>query len=365
MTPTKKHTAPFGSWASPISSAALTAATIGVSEPRIDGDCIYWLESRPEERGRTTIIQYREGVQRTLLPTPLNVRSKVNEYGGGSYCVHHGIVFFVLYDDQRIYRLDANDPQAVPEAITAANDCRYGDLIYNHHRQHILAIVEDHSISNSEAETRLVAINVAAVDGKQTAITLDAGADFYASPQLSDDGKQLLWLSWKHPNMPWDGTHCWLANIDDDGLLTHKRQIAGSVSESVVQPQFSPSGEIYFVSDRGNWWNLYRYDGGDSQCIHPMAAEFAGPLWVGGQSYYGFQNQETIVGCYTTEGRWYLYQFDLHHKKFITIDTPCTDIAYVQTQGDKTIFVGAGAISYNAIYTLKADNKVHKLAAPT
>jgi len=79
-----------------------------------------------------------------------------------------------------------------------------------------------------------------------------SGADFYAYPRLSPDGAKLAWISWNHPNMPWDGTQLWLADVADDGSLQNPILVAGSASESVLQPEWSPKGELYFVSDRNN-----------------------------------------------------------------------------------------------------------------
>jgi len=49
--------APYGTWASPISAAAAGAGAIGVSQPQLDGDFVYWLESRPSEAGRQTVMR--------------------------------------------------------------------------------------------------------------------------------------------------------------------------------------------------------------------------------------------------------------------------------------------------------------------
>jgi dipeptidyl aminopeptidase/acylaminoacyl peptidase len=360
----KRTIAAFGSWVSPISSATLTATTIGLSEIQADGDSIYWIENRPEEKGRNAIVQYRDGRRRDILPRPLNARSKVNEYGGGSYCVRAGIIYFVLYDDQRIYRVDANSTERIPEPVTAASQCRFADLQSDSSRQRLIAVMEDHADTDVEPTTSLVAIDVNVVDGQQKPQPLVTGADFYASPRISPNGKQLTWLSWNHPNMPWDNCECWLADITVDGTLINPRLIAGGNNESIVQPRFSPAGDLVFVSDRNNWWNLYCWRNSEINCLCEKAAEFAGPQWVFGQSHYDFINTRTIVGSYSSEGRWHLYQLDTETRALVDMPTPCSDIAYVQAYRDGATFVGAGAKSYDTIYQLNQQKTLSIIAEP-
>lgn len=353
-----KQIAPYGSWASPITSKALIAATKGLSELQADGQDLYWLENRPEEKGRNAIVCWRQGKVMDILPTPLNARSKVNEYGGGSYCIDKGIVYFVLFDDQCIYRLDTQSPQAIPEAITQASTCRYGDLYFDHHHNRLLAVCEDHGEPDAEAATSLVYFDLNA-EQPISPITIQAGADFYASASVSTDGSQLTWLEWNHPNMPWDGTWCFVADLDTDGAILNKSQVAGGEDESIVQPQFSPNGDLLFVSDRGNWWNLYRRSRkGNSPpiCLLEMPAEFAGPQWVGGLSWYRFIDSDTVIGCYSQGGTWHLYRLQIDSGEFTSLPTPCTEIAYLSAKEGKAYFIGGFSNDFDGIYALDGDH---------
>ncbi len=58
--------------------------------------------------------------------------------------------------------------------------------------------------------------------------TLVEGADFYASPRLSPDGRQLAWVSWDHPNMPWDDTTLWVGQLDEGGAVVDRRKVSRS-----------------------------------------------------------------------------------------------------------------------------------------
>jgi Tol biopolymer transport system component len=66
----------------------------------------------------------------------------------------------------------------------------------------------------------------------------------------------------------------------------------------VFQPEWSPDGRaIFFVSDRSNWWNLYRFDlaSRTAEPLAPMAAEFGVPLWRLGASTYACARSDRIV----------------------------------------------------------------------
>ena len=143
---------------------------------------------------------------------------------------------------------------------------------------------------------------------------LVGGHDFFASPRLSPDGRWLIWLAWDHPNMPWNGTTLYLSELDEAGNVTELLSIAGSVSESVFQPEWSADGRaIFFVSDRSNWWNLYRFDlaSRTSEPLAPMAAEFGVPLWRLGASTYACAGPDRIVCAYSTAGLGQLAVLDL------------------------------------------------------
>ena len=111
---------------------------------------------------------------------------------------------------------------------------------------------------------------------------LASGYDFYNTPRPTSDGRRLAWLSWRHPNMPWDSTELWVAELDESGGVANAQMVAGGGEELVVQPEWAPDGSLVFVSDRTGWWNLYRWHDGKTSALAPSEAEFAGPLWIFG-----------------------------------------------------------------------------------
>ena len=94
-------------------------------------------------------------------------------------------------------------------------------------------------------------------DGSAEPRVIASGHDFYAAPRISADGRRVAWLSWDHPRMPWDGTELWTAELAGDGSVSGERLVAGGPDESILQPLWSPSGELWFASDRSGWYNLY------------------------------------------------------------------------------------------------------------
>lgn len=353
---------PYGSWKSPISSDLIVAGTVGLGQIAIDGDDIYWVEGRPSEAGRSVLVRRTpDGTIDDVTPHPFNVRTRVHEYGGASFAVAGGVIYFSHFADQRIYS-QALDSQ--PQPLTPDANSRYADVIVDKQRNRLICVREDHA-GEGEPVNTIVSINLD--NGKDIQI-LTQGNDFYASPRLSPDGSLLSWICWNHPNMPWDGTELWVAQIKADGSLGEKYLVAGGVDESIFQPEWSPDGVLYFVSDKSNWWNFYRWQSrnplnlplvrGEAEIetsLCEMAAEFGLPQWVFGMSTYAVVSESTIICTYTQQGKWYLASLDLTTKHLTTIDTPYTDISSVKAQGQIVVFLAGSPTESTAIVQLNLE----------
>jgi dipeptidyl aminopeptidase/acylaminoacyl peptidase len=349
---TTPNIAPYGSWKSPISSDLIVAGTIGLGGVCLDGEDIYWSEQRPTEGGRSVIVRRSpDGQIVDVTPAPFNVRTRVHEYGGGAYTVQDGVVYFSNFADQRLYR---QVPGQDPVAITPESQWRYADAVVDTQGQHLICVREDHSGAGEPVNT-IVSIPLEGGTGQQVLV---GGSDFYSSPRLSPDRSKLAWISWNHPNMPWDSTELWVADVATDGTIGQPQKIAGSATESVVQPVWSPDGDLYFVSDRSNWWNLYRWNSssarspGQIEALSPLAAEFGMPHWVFGYINYGFESAERLICAYSQDGISYLASLDTRTKSLEPIALPYTEIVGVQVHGGTIVFHAGAATEPGAIVQL-------------
>lgn len=344
---TEPQIAPYGSWKSPITADLIVASSIRLGELRLDGEDIYWSELRPTEGGRSVIVrQTPDGQQTDVTPSPFNVRSRVHEYGGGAYTVDQGVVYFSNFADQRLYRQALGTD---PQAITPEQALRYADGVIDRSRQRWIGIREDHR-GEGEAQNAIAAVDL--TGDAQGGLVLASGQDFYASPRLSPDGSQLAWISWNHPNMPWDGTELWLASVQADGSLGKAQQIAGGLEESIFQPEWSPDGVLYFISDRTGWWNLYRWQNGTIEPLHELSAEFGLPHWVFGLSTYGFESLNSLLCTYLLDGTQRLGRLDLNQRTLTEIKTPYASIGGLQVGSKFTVFTAGSPTRASAIARL-------------
>lgn len=324
--------AAFGSWASPVTSAAIVADSLKLGQVAIDGDTIVWAEGRPKEGGRSVLLRrHADGRIEPLTPPGFNARTRAHEYGGGGFVVVDGAVVFSNVADSALYR---QRPGAAPEPFAAEAGARFADAVVDRRHGRLVAVREAHPDSGAEAVTTLVGI--ALDNGAIT--TLAAGADFYSSPAVSPDGRRLAYLSWSHPNLPWHGTRLHVATIAEDGRLVEAGVVAGGDDESVFQPQWAPDGELVFVSDRSGWWNLHGWRDGRTRAIHPAAAEFGEPQWEFGMSRYGFLPDGTIIAAPITDGIARLVTIDPATGRLREISTPFREI--------KELRVGAGWVAF-------------------
>jgi dipeptidyl aminopeptidase/acylaminoacyl peptidase len=301
-------------------------AGVRLGEPELGEEAsAWWLERRPLEGGRTALVRDGDDV----TPPEFNVRTRVHEYGGGAWLLHGDTVFFSHWDDQRLYRLE---PGGAPVAITPEGPYRYADGRALPDGTAIVCVRETHG--DGEPVNELVRVPA---DGDGAPEPIASGRDFYAAPRPSPDGRDLCWLCWDHPNMPWDGCELWLG----------ERRVAGGPDESIWQPEWSPEGELHWVSDRTDWWNLYS----ESGRLTDERAELGMPMWQFGGSTYAFL-EDGAIACIRVEravARLHL----LRGGRLEDLGLPYTSFGYphLRARGDRLIFVAASPEQEPAVIT--------------
>jgi dipeptidyl aminopeptidase/acylaminoacyl peptidase len=354
---TEKRVAPYGSWKSPITSELIVRGSVGLGMTATDGREVYWLESRPSEAGRSVVVRRGLGDANVdVNPQPYGARTRVHEYGGGDFAAHAGTIYFSNFADQRLYKVSpaGGDPRPLtPEG----RDLRYADAVYDPRRNLLFAVREDHMAGGHEPANTIVRLDAGADErGLDEGTVVASGYDFYSTPRLSPDGRRLAWLSWNHPNMPWDGTELWVGELDDAGSIKNGSRVAGGEDESIFQPEWSPDGRLYFVSDRSGWWNLYRAGGGGRgvEAVCEREAEFGQPQWGFGMATYAFASAGRLVCAYSERGLWRLAEIDTRTGAFREIETPYTDISHVRASAEtgRVVFRGGASTIPASIVSL-------------
>lgn len=340
--------APYGSWASSISLDLVSGSVVALSEPWIDGDDVYWLEGRAAEGGRRTLLRHGpDGITRELTPDPFRVGNRVHEYGGGSYMVDEGRVVVSSMTDGRLWRVDeAGAGDLTP--ITSEGPWRYADLRFDPVAERLYAVRETHDAGEPDrpdlVSNELVAIALDGSDGHGRLLV--SGPDFVAAPRPSPDGRQLAWLEWDQPDMPWDATRLRVAPVLPDGSLGEARTVAGGTGISVVEPTWRADGGLHFVSDETGWWNLFAFDGpdglaGEARNLAPMEAELGGPAWVFDSSSYVFSTDGGILAAARAGGHDSLVRID-PDGRITRAAGPFTEIAGLRAGASSAVAIASG-----------------------
>ena len=288
----------FGTWPSIITSEEIVRDAVRLGMIQTDGNDVYWTESRPREKGRSVLVRCgADGRQSDVTPPDFSVRTRAHEYGGGDFLVDHGVAYFANDCDQRLYR---QEPGKAPVPLTPEGTWRYADARLDATRRRLICAVEigDRNYLGTIPQT----------GGEPQALV--EGNDFYSNPVISPNGATLAWLTWNHPNMPWDGTELWQAELSDDGSVLNPIRIAGGIAESIFQPQWSEDGVLHFVSDRSGWWNLYAWRDGQAVCRLGGAREMGLPQWVFGMSTYALLEDGHAAVATNENGVWKLVLID-------------------------------------------------------
>ncbi len=311
----------------------LTAAPtvpVRLAEPRLDRESVYWLESAPEDETRMAVFGIRHATLLRLTPPGYGVRSRVHEYGGGAYIpTAHGIVF-VGDQDQALYRV-LGDGRI--ELAGGLRSDRYADLSAHPDLDRIVAVVE-RRIGQREPRNYVGLCNLR----ERTCTLLCQGADFYLAPRIDVDGGRICWIEWNHPDMPWQGTRLRVGRLSSTGQVIEVVTVAGSRTESVLEPSWGPRGELYFLSDRTGFSNLYRWHPGrGTEALCHKHAELGRPPWNLGQSSYGFSGANTVWAAFVRRAQNELWRLNLTDGSSQRVPLPLGDLTHLSVTGRRVV----------------------------
>lgn len=375
--------AAYGSWLSPISAADVAAAAKRLSNVAYDrdGKTLYWLEGRPQEGGRLVIVRRSSsGTVEDVSPEGVNVRTLAHEYGGGAYGIADGVIYYSNFADQAVYKLDVSGSQPEePVRVSALGDFRFADFQVDTLRKRVLCVLEDHTGIEPPAPGEpavgepincLASLDSEVAEHPKTLsepMMLTCGYDFFAFPRLSPDGKRLAYMAWKHPNMPWDDSVLFTAEVGMDGSLSNHRKVAGGQDCSVFQPSWGADGTLYFISDESGYWQIKAirdfYTMDVLSLISDKAyadCEFGLPMWVFAQSTYALTSANSLVCTYNRRGLWHLAKVDFRfegeegiafqcHSTVTEIEAPYSEYAYLAAGDGKVAMLAGSATLPNSV----------------
>ncbi len=344
--------APYGTWHSPLAAADLARSAISLNYVQVAAGVPHWVEGRPAEGGRNVLVTgAASGAVRELTPSGFNARTRVHEYGGTPYALGEHAIYFSNFTDQRVYAHRAGE---APVALTPEG-YRYADYELDRAGKYLFCVREDHT-AGGEPKNTIVALDTAA--GGAGTVLFDK-SDFVAYPRVSADGRRMAWIAWNHPDMPWDATTLYVANLAGTRLSGIIALTSGT-REAVLEPRWAADGTLYFASDRSNWWNLYRCKDNRITTALSIEAEIASPLWTLGQSNYALTGDGRAVVRYTAGARDRLGVLSLASGELAPIDLPFVGLSNIQLLAPNTaIAVAASPVEEAAVVRIDLDTGGH------
>ena len=335
-----KKTAPYGTWDSHLTSDKLTKGNIGFSDVAFIDGAPAWVEGRPWESGRCVLCTNKDGQDSDIVPEHFNVRTRVHEYGGGVVSVSDsGDVWFNDVVTGQVYVCAPDNTIRQITKTPEGQDIRFADFCPDDKRGGCFAVIEIAGKSHSDEPTNSLCF----MDGQTGDVhIIHQGQDFYTSPTLSPDGQTLAFVSWNHPNMPWDKTVVWLADLNADGGIDNVHAVVDDDDVSALHPAFAPNGTFHYVSDKAGYWQIYSHNpDSDDVCLTPHNAEYGLPHWVFGMRTYGFTAGGDLIATRMTVDKHEIGRVHGHDSggDFVAYDVPFASYDGIRIHGDKAIFI--------------------------
>ena len=355
-------------WDSPINSESIFESKRTISNLQAWKDGLLFLITEPSE-GNINVLMYSDtnSVTKRVSPKGFNIRSKIHEYGGRPFTADGDDIFYCNFNDQEIYSqsfLSASNTFSSPVAVTDSHGdkVRYADLSIDRKRSRLIAVREDHRFiktSVDEAKNSLIALALNTVElptGTEAQTTLFEGSDFLSSPNISEDGENLAFTAWQHPNMPWDNTELIVAKIADEGHLYDVQKVDGNGDSSKTQPFFVTSKKLFFLSDESGYWNLRSCDLSSeqndlkSENVHQIEADCCGPPWVTGKKNFSVINSCEVAISVVESCQWKLHLVNLEQKTEKIIHAQLGSLDDIVSSEKHLFYLAADEKNYPGIY---------------
>ena len=398
----------YGEWPSPLQAADVAAGSVRRSEPRVAGSWAYWVEERPLDQGRGSVVRTRldePDAQPADVPrtAEADVRTAVHEYGGGAWLPFEApdgrhLVLGSCMSDHRVRLFDVTgqaqplpvtpeperpgglryaDPAVVPGSVRVRADAEPGPDGDSREPAAVppasggarfdavsVWVRELRGDSRGEPCNELVSIRLAG-----TVSVVATGADFYSSPRPSPDGSRLAYLSWDHPNMPWDHTRLCIVDLHGGEAVAGSERVLVD-GPALQQPQWSPEGVLHIVTDIDGWWAIHRVDaetGAAGPVLRDAAAsgardrEFGVPAWVFAQATYGWDGDGTMWCTWASGGVGHLGT--IRDGMLEELPSGFTEFGRLALTGDGTaVTVAAGWTQRAAVVEIAADGTHRQLS---
>ncbi|PWH06091.1 dipeptidyl aminopeptidase [Brachybacterium endophyticum] len=420
-------TLPYGTWPSPITAQQLATGGARLGGPVFVGDQLWWTEGIAAEGGRQAIVRSAGPVAApedgtndpaeeadprsvTVLPAPFNARSRVHEYGGGSWVAMPGgaaggtgdrsgegsasqgdpLVLFVNFEDQRVYAfVEGSEPRPLtavgPEVDSAHGPslrwaCPTPVTLADGTRE-VWWICEDHTRTadgtdaadgaggasggtdgapHIERYVAAVPLDGSAAEDVAAIRQVTPSSRFVAYPRLNPEGTALAWISWEHPQMPWDGTELHVAPLVG-GSTGHGEVVAGGPDVSVLQPEWLDAERLLYVSDESGWWNprVWSAHEGARAVLAPDSPyaeqEFAGSMWGLGTTWYAVLDADHALVAHGHAGET-LGLLTVSTGQIADLDLPLTSISGMQVrEGGVLALLGASPARFPAVYIARLE----------
>jgi dipeptidyl aminopeptidase/acylaminoacyl peptidase len=346
-------TTAYGAWVSPITAASIFEASDNISYLTVEDDQLYFVESKASANGKNLLFKLnKSNVAIQLTSSKVSVRSRVHEYGGRPYLVNGEHIYYSEFSDQKIYHIS---PDSSPEAITSRG-LRYMECIVDQKNSRLICVREDHRGIGEPVNT-LVAISL---NEANVETILFEGTDFVSGPQLSPDGKSVAFVTWSHPNMPWDDTQLQVINFSEDGSVEGVVEVPQDGNVSIKHPHYSRDGTLYFIADFENWWTLYRVDKSTGQQNKPQRV-LDEKIEI---NSYGFENNNYAIIAYSMQGSAHIARVNLSTGEMTNIGNIFSSADSISVANNAVYFRGSTPSSANAIYQLTA-NQIEKIYQPS